>query len=346
VINNTHLFGVIVAAGNGGNGVASDGGRGGDIIGGLIGIQGGFLQITAGDGGSTAAAKGGIGGSVKGGEFGVVSTNFNAGILITGGNGGDGTLAGGAGGAVASIRLNGSQSTNVPLAMVIAGEGGDSNSARGAGGKGGDVTGLTQAKDVNSSINLIQAGNGGDNQLGKGGAGGNVSAIRTVGFIGRPSELSMPLGVFDEVAIGDGVEIPTELFHDTGAGTVEFAQGLFVGRGGQSGAGQDGLNGSVKDVVARQIAAISAAMDPTTRLFAAVEKISKVKADLIGYDADRGLGNAGDGHFNDSLGGSASPAVVVPRDGFLFTKTPLTPANGVVVKLLRDEFVLPRLLLS
>ncbi len=221
-------------------------------------------------------------------------------MVIHSGFGGDGIATGGTGGTLSAVRVNIAQSdvsNDVPSVLLVAGDGGAANSLTGIGGKGGDVSKLVEGKDANSAINLIQAGNGGDNPLGTAGAGGNVSSIQTVGFIGRPSDGTAPFGVFD--------------FIDS----QEFAQGLFSGRGGVG--VTNGVNGSVINVIARQIAAIGAAEDPNTGLFAAASKIANVTADLIGYDADRGTGNAGDGVFNDGNGGSASPSQVKTQDGFI-----------------------------
>ncbi|HEV7405571.1 MAG TPA: VCBS repeat-containing protein, partial [Chthoniobacteraceae bacterium] len=261
VITTTQLSSAVLVAGHGGNGDLSDGGRGGSVTNSLLGVQGGFLFVQAGYGGeggkmgnATTAklAKGGNGGAVTGGEFGLVSTGFSVGMQVYGGTGGDGWALGGTGGAIGGLKLNSSQSTSSLSAMLVAGAGGAAKLATAVGGKGGDVSGVSQVKDINSSINLIQAGNGGDNLVGKAGAGGNVSAIKTSGFIGRPSDGVNGLGVIDHV------------------GMSTTAQGVFSGRGGTgASAALHGVNGSVTGVTARQIAAIAAAMDSATGLFAA-----------------------------------------------------------------------------
>jgi hypothetical protein len=330
----TLLFGAKLTAGDGGEGGSKDGGAGGAVTGSLVGVEGGFLQVKAGAGGNSIDARGGAGGAIAKSEYGVVSTFFNAGMLISAGNGGSGPAGGGAGGAVSTLSVNTSQSTFVPSALIVAGAGGSANSANGVGGAGGSIKGVSQAKDVNSSINLIQAGNGGDNPLGRAGEGGSVSNLRTVGFIGRPSDGFDQLGVFDTIITDfGGVEVPSDIFFDNGDGSATFAQGLFVGRGG-SGA-TAGKNGSVSDVAARQIAAIAAAMDPSTQLFASVAKITGLRADLVGFDVE------GNSVFNDSLGGSVSPKTEIPLDGFVLSASQLTAAQGIAPAILaRGSFLL------
>ena len=80
-------------------------------------------------------------------------------------------------------------------------------------------------------------------------------------------------------------------------------QGIFAGRG-------EGGNGLVKNVTARQIAAIGAAPD-ANGLFAPAASVSKITADLIGYETTR------DNVFQSSDGGSSSPENVQPIDGFI-----------------------------
>ncbi len=338
-ITQTQLVGAVILAGDGGDGTASDGGAGGAITNSLLGAElatyidpqssqlvrfGGFIDVIAGHGGvgglagagSAPKAKGGAGGLVSNDELGLVSTAESVGMMVNGGAGGAGNSAGGLGGGIMAVRVNISQSdafNDVPSVLLTAGKGGDANSSSGVGGKGGDVSNLTEAKDENSAINLIQAGDGGDTPGGKGGLGGNILNIKTVGFIGRPSNGNTPLGAFDAID-GD-----------------EFAQGLFSGRGGTG--ASNGANGSIINVIARQIAAMSAAENTATGLFAPATKITNVTADLIGYDADRETGNAGDGVFNDSHGGSASPAQVKPQDGFILGTT-ISKVTGE-----RDGFV-------
>ena len=306
-ITTTHLESAIVTAGNGGNGGASDGGAGGAVTGAMIGTQahaslsggfleGGFLAVAGGGGGNGGTAgKGGAGGAVTTSTFGVVNSVTNLGMAITAGDGGAGTNGGGVGGALSTLQISTPQSTNGISAILQSGDGGASNSNKGPGGKGGDISAVTQGKDINSSINLIQAGNGGNNPLGTAGAGGNITGIKTVGFIGRPSDGVNRLGVFDQIG--------------SGPGAIEIPQGLFAGRGGDGIV--DGVNGSVSNVTARQIAAIAAAVD-SNGLFAAASKISSIKAALIGFDED------GDTVFDSSVPGSPKPSVSKAIDGFIF----------------------------
>src|SRR5207245_1396781 len=89
-----------------------------------------------------------------------------------------------------------------------------------------------------------------------------------------------------------------------------------------------GANGSVMNVTARQIAAIAAALDPITHHFGAAARVSSVKADLIGFDADRGLGTPADGVYNDALGTQLSPSTTAAKDGFILSQTPLVNVSG------------------
>jgi hypothetical protein len=290
----TELFSAEIIAGDGGSGDTGNGGAAGAIINALVAVNGGFLGAFGGTGGDSTNAKGGVGGNVSGSEFGLVDSGFALGMDIEGGGGGAGKTAGGAGGALSKLKVNTPQSTFNLSAFLIGGAGGMATSAAGIGGKGGDVNGITQAKDYNSSINLVQAGNGGDNPLGQGGAGGNVSNVKTVGFLGRRSDSAgTQLGVFDS----------------------GIAQGVFSGRGGDGSGTNDGVNGSISNITARQIAAMAAAPDLATGLFAVASKISNVKAALIGFDAD------GDGNCDDSTNTPIvepnSPALTKPTDGFI-----------------------------
>ncbi len=288
VLGTTMLFSLGIAGGDGGNGGNGNGGDGGGVANVLAGVNGGFLDVFGGHGGTSANAKGGAGGTVSNSELGLVFALRPVGMDIEGGIGGSGKTAGGVGGMLSGLRISTPQSTSNLSAILFGGDGGAANSATGVGGKGGDVSGITQAKDYNSSINVIQAGNGGDNLLGKGGAGGNVLNIRTVGFIGRPSNSDG-----DQLGVFDG----------------PFAQGVFAGRGGDG--VTDGINGSISNVVARQIAAMAAAMDYSTGLFAAATKISNVTASLIGFDVN------GNGIFDTEGAPGATPSGTVPVDGFI-----------------------------
>ncbi len=294
-ITRTHLTAATIVGGEGGNGGTSDGGAGGSVSKLLVGIQDGALQVVAGDGGSGGATgRGGVGGAVSASTLGVVKTSAARGLFVSGGDGGAGTLGGGAGGGISALQVSAPQSTNGISATLYAGNGGAANSVTGFGGVGGSISGIAQTKDVNSSINVIAAGVGGDNALGKAGAGGNVSSIKTVGFIGRPSDGTNRLGVFDQLDVGGG-------------NFLTIPQGVFAGQGGQGVV--DGANGSVTSVVARQIGAI-AAYNSSTGAFSAAAKVVSVKAGLIGFDPDA------DGVF-DSTVPSASPSAQTPIDGFI-----------------------------
>ncbi len=295
-IGTTLLEGAEFYSGDGGAGGTGDGGKGGEISGLSLGVQNGLLYAIAGDGG--AGTKGGAGGAVKSNTMATVSTVFDNAIVVDAGDGGAGITAGGVGGALMGLNFNappgklnnsGVQTTLGEPIVLFAGHGGSASGAASKGGAGGDVNGITHTKDIFSSISAIIAGSGGDSTGagGFGGKGGGVLNVHTVGFIGKPTDGATKLGAFNE------------LLHP---------QGLFVGRGGAGATA--GVNGSVTGVVARQISAIGAAAN-AAGIFAAAEKVSNVKADLIGYDVDS------DGAFD---GATASPGTGKPVDGFLLAK--------------------------
>jgi hypothetical protein len=298
-INRNMLTEALLVAGNGGNGGSGDAGGGGSVSKLKLSVEGGVLWTFAGNGGTSTSAKGGAGGGIKDSTLALVSSINDAGMILQAGNAGSGATAGGAGGSLLNVNLNGPvgklvntmfgavQTTLGRPISLIGGDGGNATADGGKAGAGGDITGVTQTKDVFSTISIITAGDGGSAATGVGGRGGNVANVRTVGFIGKPTAGSDRLGVFDD--LGE-------------------PQGLFVGRGGSGVTA--GVNGSVTGVVARQIAAIAA--NASGGVFAAATKVSKVKADVIGYDVDL------DGLFD---GATANPGTGVPVDGFLFAKT-------------------------
>ncbi len=296
VVATNMLSGAVLVGGNGGNGGSGDAGKGGDLSALKVSVQGYGLYAFAGNGANSTAAKGGAGGAVKDSILALVSTVNDDGMVVIGGSGGHGATAGGAGGALLKLKLNGpvgrvdgfDQTTLGRPITLTAGDGGNATGSGGKAGAGGDINGITQTKDVFSTISSIIAGNGGNAASGVGGKGGSVQAVKTLGFLGKPSTDSGRLGVFDE----DGE-----------------VQGIFVGRGGTGTVA--GANGSVTGVSARQIAAISARADENG-FFAPALKVSGVTADVIGYDLDA------DGLFD---GATASPATGVPIDGFLFASS-------------------------
>jgi len=323
------LFGASLTAGNGGNGGTSNGGAGGSITGSSIGFEGAMLNLTAGHGGNGGTATGalptatgGAGGSIASSVFGLVGTEDAVGMDIVAGAGGSGIAAGGVGGSVLGMTINTSEGTAVPSALIYAGDGGGAASASGAGGHGGSISGISQTKDINSSIDVLQAGNGGDNTIGHGGVGGNVTNIHSVGFIGRPTNGSSALGVFDTIDYTVNYTIDA----------VTIAQGIFSGDGGTGGTSAlDAANGYVENVVARQIAAISAADNPSTQLFAAASKISGITAEVIGFDVNRATDNG-----NPVYVGGGTPGTVVPTDGFMWS---LTAATNMHVEFPEPTFI-------
>jgi hypothetical protein len=285
VLTATLLHGASFITGNGGDGGSSDGGKGGEISGVVAGTTLGSLILASGNGG-TGGGKGGAGGAILKSTLGSTAPISSLGLLVVSGDGGGGVAAGGAGGLVSELKVNTSQLNFGTAAVLLAGDGGGASGAGAIGGKGGDITRISQGKDLNSAINVIEAGNGGASGAGKGGNGGNVFTINTLGFIGKPNDGTDYLGAFDEFGL---------------------PQGVFSGRGGIGSAG-NGTAGSVTSITARQIAAIAAAADGNG-LFGVASLVSKISADLIGYDVDR------DGVFDST--GAGSPSQDRPIDGFV-----------------------------
>jgi len=291
----TMLSGANLFAGKGGNGTTKTAGAGGGISTFEIAVQslfnyGGSLVAVAGNGGDSASGDGGAGGSITKGFGGAVDFNAATGqaLVFVGGDGGNGA-AGGSGGIINDLRVNASPINEAIACQVFAGDGGNASATGENGGKGGDIIKVRQSKDLNSAINVLSAGSGGDSSSGSGGKGGSVKDVNVLGFIGKPSDGSNPLGVFD------------------GA----FAQGIFAGLGGAGAA--SGKNGSVMDVIARQISAIGASADGIT--FKAATKVAQIQADLIGYDVDQ------DGVYDDAFGNDTNPSDVQPLDGFIFASS-------------------------
>ena len=340
-LNTNELTSALIESGNGGSASAGNGGAGGGIVGLNLAVQSVVTKIPGTQnyeflGGSVAVVSGagGNGAGGLGGNAGVVSKSTVAsltgdptlgyGVLVAGGAGGDGSFGGGKGGGIKSIGMN-TASTNDALAAVLVGGRGGAATASGLGGRGGTIKAITQSKDVNSNINTIQAGDGGASASGQGGVGGSVKQITSEGFIGLPSVttggVGTYLGVFDDV-----ISSPTVAsFFATG---VNVPQGIFAGRGGAG-----GTNGSVLDVVARQIAAIGATVD-ANGLFAPAKQINNIKADLIGYDAGQ------DGVFTSTRAGGVTPATARPIDGFLLAGTigTITITSGDATRTDRFEF--------
>jgi hypothetical protein len=291
----TQLSGAMLQSGAGGAGLTLDGGKGGDISGLTLGVEYGAHILTGDGGNGGASGKGGNGGSVAKADLGAIRAGFvsDVGIALIGGNGGSGGKGGGVGGGFNTIELAAPQLDAGYAAVLVAGDGGAATGAGATGGAGGAISKISQSKDVNSAINVMEAGNGGASLLGKGGAGGAISAIKTVGFIGRPT---FSHSIFDQGHLG--------VFDENG-----LPQGLFAGRGGDG--MTDGLAGSVTGVTARQIAAIAAAYDPVTQTFGIASKVAQVNASLIGYEVVR------DNVFEDDNGGTASPFSTCPLDGFI-----------------------------
>ena len=132
-----------------------------------------------------------------------------------------------------------------------------------------------------------------------GGKGGTVKNVDMVGFIGLPSTSTNNLAAFYDIP--GGSPIVASLF-----ASGEVPQGVFAGEGADG-----AVNGSVLNVVARQIAAIGATVQANDH-FAAANVVDNVKADLIGYQLHRGQTS-----FQSADGKGTSPAAAVPIDGFI-----------------------------
>ncbi len=322
VLNFNELTSALVVSGDGGNATAGNGGGGGAVTGLSLAAQsvvtkipgtqnneflGGSVTVVSGAGGDGAGGVGGNAGSVSKSTVASLTGDpaLGFGVLVAGGVGGNGDFGGGKGGGIKTVTMN-TASTNDAFAAVLVGGQGGAATVSGEGGRGGTIKGITQSKDVNSNINTIQAGDGGASANGEGGAGGSVKSITTAGFIGLPSVTTgtdgVYLGVFDDA-------ISSPLIASLFATGTSVPQGIFAGRG------SDGAsNGSVLDVVARQIAAIGATVD-ANGLFAPAKLVDNISADLIGYDAGQ------DGGFTSTQTGKVSPATARPVDGFLFADT-------------------------
>ncbi len=303
VVNYNELGSAGIVAGNGGSATHGNGGNGGNVNAAYASVQSygtldGFIAVSGGNGGVSTDGHGGTGGSVVKSTVASASgdPSRNFGVLVNGGVGGDGSTGGGTGGGVKKLTVNTPSQTNLYAGLVAAGNGGDATIS-GTGGAGGNVKGISQTKDVNSAISAILGGSGGTSAAGTGGAGGSVKNINTVGFIGLPANDTDPLGVFDP-----GINSPDlqQFFADG-----KVTQGVYAGRGANGAS-----NGSVHNVVARQIAAIGAVVDEQG-LFGVAAAVTKINADLIGYEVIR------DNVFESSVPGSVSPSAATPVDGFI-----------------------------
>ena len=288
------LINSTITSGSGGAATGGNGGAGGLVTSTNVAVAG-SIEVSGGGGGVGHGGHGGKGGMVTSSTVGAVSGDASRGfgVLVHGGVGGDGDLGGGNGGGIKQVNVNSPSEPEIYAAAVMAGNGGNALS-NGTGGKGGNVSAIAQTKDVNSAINVIQAGNGGAGVGNGGGIGGSVKNVNTAGFIGLPSTDSSYPGVFYEAPYS-----APDL-----AGLFSYSQvpqGLFAGQGADGAA-----NGSVLNVVARQIAAISASVQANGH-FAAANTVDNIKADVIGYDVP---GQA-----------IVSPASNVPIDGFILAAT-------------------------
>lgn len=347
VLSRTELTGATVISGHGGNGGALNGGAGGSISGLSIGVQGlvvdgaltvsgsviiggGEMNIQSGGGGNGGGSgKGGPAGSITNSLLGCVDAFQDYGLLLQGGVGGSGAMGGGTGGNITNIQLNSPQNPiqnlynsgnpyDVLTSLILAGNGGVATGATGVGGVGGSISQLVQTKDVNSSINLLQAGNGGA-AVATGGAGGSVTGVATAGLIGQASDDSgNRFGAFQTYTDG----ALDSLF------PAGIPEGVFAGRGGAGTTA--GVPGSVISIQAAQIAAIGAAVDNASGLFAPAAKVANITAQVIGYDVN------GNGHYDNVTGTNlANPSAAVAIDGFIFSETApaaVNTANNTLLK--------------
>lgn len=331
----TELSGATITSGTGGTATTGNGGAGGDVSGlnvAVIGfpqdnhlyvpnsnfqLAGGNLTVKTGAGGASGTAgKGGAGGSITNSMVGSADTFEAYGILLQAGPGGSGALGGGAGGGVSGIQVNGPQESfdyidncDALSTIILAGNGGAATGSAATGGLGGSISQIFETKDVNSAINLIQAGNGGG-AVATGGLGGSVSTVKTAGLIGAASDqFGRSFGAFFTATDAPAL---TSLFP---AGVPE---GVFAGAGGSGGTA--GLAGSVTSINAYAISAIGAAMNPTTGIFAAAEKVANITAAAIGFSAEDLTTYQG-----------VSPGNAAPTDGFIFSVHAPTAIIGDVL---------------
>ena len=320
VLNFNELASAVLTSGSGGDASAGNGGAAGNITNTSVDTQqaglniyidntlasqattfkDGSVTVVSGDGGVGHGGTGGKAGSINNSTIASVNgdTGSGYGVLVKGGTGGNGDIGGGDGGGLKKLTVNAPADSTLYAAVVVAGNGGNARTD-GSGGKGGNISGITQAKDVNSAINVIQGGNGGDGVGASGGVGGTIKNINTVGFIGLPSTDSANLGAFYDIP-GGSPEVAA-LF-----ASANVPQGIFAGQGADGAA-----NGSVLNVVARQIAAIGATVQANGH-FAVASAVNGVTADLVGYQVNRGLTT-----FQSTDGSSTSPSTAVPIDGFI-----------------------------
>ena len=320
VFNFNELASAVLTSGNGGDASAGNGGAAGNITGTTVDAQqaalsiyinntnvtpvptfkDGSVTVVSGDGGVGHGGTGGKAGSINVSTIASVDGDASSGygVLVKGGTGGNGDVGGGEGGSLKKLTINSPSDSTLYAAAVVAGNGGAALTG-GTGGKGGSISGITQSKDVNSSINVIQGGNGGDGVGASGGVGGSVKNVNTVGFIGLPSTETANLGAFYDIP-GGSPDVAA-LFASS-----NVPQGIFAGQGAEG-----ATNGSVLNVVARQIAAIGASVEANGH-FAVASSVSNITADLVGYQVNRGMTT-----FQAADGSSTSPSTAVPRDGFI-----------------------------
>jgi hypothetical protein len=235
-------------AGNGGDGVSGDGGRGGMLS--AFSLTTGTF-FSAGDGGSGLA--GGAGGSVLGNQQGVYDTSSSNVTVVTG-SGGTGAIGGGAGGDIDDFDavfppLIGS---GTGFLSYVTGKGG--STAGGVGGNGGSITDSSPDSGVNNLGGdvTLSTGAGGDGLTG--GMGGSIT-----NFVNSPTGTVIPTrldvltgngGIGISSTGGAGGSISNFQSDATGLENGEFSAlsgivRVLAGNGGASYASTGGMGGTI-----------------------------------------------------------------------------------------------------
>ena len=337
VVASTELTGATVISGAGGGGGIGNGGAGGAISNLSIGVagldltselittntqaqNGGELTVLSGaGGGGGVSGKGGAGGSISGSLLGCTLTYEQYGLILEGGVGGSGGLGGGVGGNVTKIQLNAPQNSepavgtyDVISTLILAGNGGagDRRLVQWRRGRQRSARSPRARTSTRRSISSRPATAGAGTKTG--GAGGSVTSVNTVGLIGQASDDSgNSIGVFQTYADPG--------YFDNLFAYGQVPQGVFAGVGGTGPAA--GINGSVTNITAAQIAAIGAAVN-ASGYFAAAAKVANITAESVAYDVN------GNGVYENQTGfHRTAPNLAVPIDGFIFSETTPTGIN-------------------
>jgi len=269
--------GFLLAAGNGGNGIATSvtGGIGGAVnnviingpdTGDLDTTPNALIHITAGAGGNNFAGSGGAGGA--GGllqnvyvGFEAVSgkttpqrsaTPLNDAVLVESGDGGAGKV-GGAGGVLRTVSIFGSPTGAGNNLEVLGGTGGATNfastsSKSGAGGAVTSVTVLNPGIDAAShdSLIVVDGGDGGSAAVGgSGGLGGAVSKVTATGY---QVQIHGGDGANGQSIGGKGGAVTTISLTASADGVRAERVIVDAGHGGNASTGRGGIGGAISGI--------------------------------------------------------------------------------------------------